>query len=106
MGKLGGCMTRVPKTRVGQWWSDIGASASEMALMLLLVVIVAFGAVQLFGHQVEDLWQQSADGSDGTVTPQPAEADDGGGGGGDNSGGGGSGLPVPTSTTTTTTTAP
>lgn len=97
-------MTRASETRVGRLWSELGASAAEMALVLLLVVVVAFGAVQLFGVQVEDLWQQSADGSDGTVTPPTAVDDDDGGGG--NTGGGGSGLPgVPDETTTTTTTS-
>lgn len=102
-------MTRAPKTRVGRLRSEMGASAAEMALVLLLVVIVAFSAVQLFGVQVEDLWQQGADGSDGTISPPPPPADDSGGGsgGGGNVGGGGSGIPgIPTTTTTTTTTAP
>lgn len=91
--------------------SETGASAPEMALILLLIVVVAFSAVRLFGVQVGDLWRDVAVGTGGVHSPAP---DDGGGGSGGpgNVGGGGSGIPgVPddtttTSTTTTTTTLP
>lgn len=87
--------------------SDRGASAPEMALILLLVVVVAFSAVRLFGFQVGDLWRDVAEAQGSAHTP--ASSDDGGTNPG-NAGGGGSGLPgggpEDTTTTTTTTTIP
>lgn len=88
---------RVKRTR-----SERGASAPEMALILLLVVVVAFSAVRLFGFQVGDLWRDVAEGTGGVHTPAPS--DDGGSNPG-NTGGGGSGIPgVPDDTTTTSST--
>lgn len=95
--------------RVGRLRSEFGTSAAEMALVLLLVVVVAFSAVQLFGFQVEDLWQNVSDGNARAGMPRPPGNQGGGGG---NTGGGGSGLPgfpdptTTTSSTTTTTTIP
>lgn len=82
--------------------SDRGASAPEMALILLLVVVVAFSAVRLFGFQVEDMWREVARAQGSVQRPAPS----GGGSNQGNTGGGGSGLPGggPEETTTTTTT--
>ena len=85
--------------RVKRSRSQRGASAPEMALILLLVVVVAFSAVRLFGFQVGDMWRDIAEGTGAVHTPEPA--DDGSGPG--NTGGGGSGNPGGTTTTTTTT---
>ena len=92
---------RVKRTR-----SDRGASAPEMALILLLVVVVAFSAVRLFGFQVGDMWRDVAEETGGVHTPAPSR-------GGTNPGNTGGGGPGPggghgetTTTTTTTTTVP
>jgi len=83
--------------------SETGASAPEMALILLLIVVVAFSAVRLFGFQVGDMWRDIADETGAVHSPAPD--DDGGSGGGGNAGGGGSGIPgVPDDTTTTSST--
>jgi Flp pilus assembly pilin Flp len=88
--------------RVKRSRSERGASAPEMALILLLVVVVAFSAVRLFGFQVGGMWRDIADGTGAVHRPAPA---DNGGHNPGNTGGGGSGIPgVPDDTTTTTTT--
>ena len=84
--------------------SETGASAPEMALILLLIVVVAFSAVRLFGFQVGDMWRDIADETGGVHSPAPDDGNGGGGGHG-NTGGGGSGIPgVPDDTTTTSST--
>ena len=95
--------------RIARLRSEIGASAAEMAFVLVLIVVVAFGAVRLFGIQVQDMWQGVAHETSGVNNP--ADDDDHSGGGSGNSGGGGSGIPgfpdpTTTTTSTTTTTAP
>jgi Flp pilus assembly pilin Flp len=90
--------------RIGRLRSELGASAAEMAFVLVLIVVVAFGAVRLFGFQLQDLWQGVA--QETTNVNSPSDDDDRSGGGG-NAGGGGSGIPGfpdPTTTTTSTTT--
>jgi hypothetical protein len=75
-----------------------------MALILLLVVVVAFSAVRLFGFQVGDMWRDVAEGTGAVHRPVPDSGSNPG-----NVGGGGSnipGVPTTTTTTTTTTTAP
>jgi Flp pilus assembly pilin Flp len=85
--------------------SHSGASAAETAIILVLIVVVAFSAVRLFGFQVEDLWERGAAGTTEAGTGQPADENQGGSPG--NAGGGGSGIPgVPTTTSSTTTTSP
>ncbi|HUP17877.1 MAG TPA: hypothetical protein VM848_17745 [Acidimicrobiia bacterium] len=78
-----------------------------MALILLLVVVVAFSAVRLFGFQVGDMWRDVAEVQGAVHTPAPS----GGGTNPGNTGGGrsdppGGGPEAETTTTTTTTTAP
>ncbi len=94
--------------RVNRARSDRGASAPEMALILILVAVVAFSAVRLFGFQVGEMWQDVARAQGAVYRPGPSD----GGSNSGNTGGGGSGLPgggpeeTTTTTTTTTTTAP
>jgi len=92
--------------RIKRSRAERGASAPEMAFILVLIVVVAFSAVRLFGFQVGDMWQDVARETSGVNTPAPA---DNGGNNPGNTGGGGSGLPgggPEETTTTTTTTAP
>ena len=98
MGEREGRGMRVKRSR-----SERGASAPEMALILLLVVVVAFGAVRLFGFQVGDMWQDVADAQGAVHTPAPSGGQNPGPTGGEGGGLGGGG---PEDTTTTTTIPP
>ena len=101
MGKLEGRSMRGKRSR-----SESGASAPEMALILLLVVVVAFSAVRLFGFQVGDMWQEVAEGTGAVHTPAPSGGQNPGLTGGEGGGLGGGGPEDTTTTTTTTTTPP
>lgn len=81
----------------GRARKQLGVAATEMAVIILLIAVVAFGAVRLFGGGVADLWDQGASGMQ--TARSPSEDSDGGGGGNPGNSGGGGNANFPTTTT-------
>ncbi len=79
--------------------SDLGANLLETAMVVLLIAVVAIGAITYFGRGTGDLWDQVPAGFDGSTTNDTG-AGGGNGGGGNGGGGGGGNGGVTTSSTT------
>jgi Flp pilus assembly pilin Flp len=82
----------------------LGVAATEMAVVIVLIAVVAFGAVRFFGLGVGNLWERSATEFEGARAPATTTTvfDPGpSGGGGSGNFGTGSTTTAPTSTTTT-----
>ncbi len=80
--------------------SELGANLLETAMVVLLITVVAIGAIAFFGRGTGDLWEQVPASFDGSTTNDTGVGGGGTGGGGGGNGGGGGAGGVTTSSTT------